>query len=421
MEHIYDAAVIGAGPAGASCAYWLAKAGCDVVFVDKKQFPREKTCGDGLTPRAVRQLWDMGLSEQLDNHHYYKGLRAYGFGHFLQMEWPDHPDLPSAGYTVTRYDLDDMVSTNAQKAGALLMQGTEALGVLREAGHSQGAVTGIRVRGADSDEIRARYIVVADGANSRIGRELGVHRHKTWPQGMAIRGYWDSVRHDEPWIESHLDITGEDGEVLPGYGWVFPLGDGRVNLGVGLLNTSISHKGNRAANTTKLLDSFLRKVGANWDVDVDNPCAPPTGGRLPMGLAVGPRSGPNYLMAGDSAGTINPFNGEGISYAYETGRMAAGCIIAALGGGGATSLSRYDQLVEEEYGDYYRLGRAFVRIIGHPAVLRACVGTGMRSKPIMEIVMRVMANILRPGYTGVAETAVEAAYLLEHLKDRLAI
>ena len=116
-ERVHDVVVVGAGPAGASCGYWLADAGWDVVMVEKKEFPREKTCGDGLTPRAVRQLADMGLEGALAGSHRYTGLRAFGFGHSIEMQWPEHPHFPNYGYTITRHDLDGLVAAGAADCG----------------------------------------------------------------------------------------------------------------------------------------------------------------------------------------------------------------------------------------------------------------------------------------------------------------
>src|SRR4051812_8966101 len=123
----HDVLVIGGGPAGASTSYWLAKAGHDVVFVEKKTFPREKTCGDGLTPRAVHQLNEMGLAEKLEDFHRYDGLRAMAHGITLEMQWPQHPVFPSYGYVVRRRELDSMVAEHAQKEGAVMCGGTEAV------------------------------------------------------------------------------------------------------------------------------------------------------------------------------------------------------------------------------------------------------------------------------------------------------
>ena len=259
---LHDVVVVGAGPSGAACAHWLADAGHDVVMVEKKCFPREKTCGDGLTPRAVKQLDDMGLGAQLADHHRFVGLRSIAFGRTLELEWPDTPGFPRHGYVVTRQDLDDIVSQRAVKAGAALWDGREAVAPVLERGLVRGATVTDKGSG-HTTEVRGRFVVVADGANSRFGRSLGTQRDRSYPQGMAIRGYFRSPRHDEPWIESHLDIHDRAGNVLPGYGWIFPVGDGRVNVGIGLLSTFNQWK---EVNTSKLMDDFVAWAPASWDM-----------------------------------------------------------------------------------------------------------------------------------------------------------
>lgn len=399
-----DVLVIGAGPSGSSCAYWLAKAGHDVVVVERKAFPREKTCGDGLTPRSVRQLEDMGLGDELASCHRFVGLRSHGFGKTLDLPWPAVPGLPGYGYVVTRHDLDAMVSAHAAKAGATVWEHTEASEPVMVDGKLRGARLVAKGDDGHQGEVTARYVVVADGANSRFGWSIGNQRDRSYPQGMALRGYWASPRHDEPWIDSWLDLKDEAGDHMPGYGWVFPLGDGRVNVGVGLLTTSAQWKG---ANTTQMLGAFCKLLPASWAVTPDTCLGPATGGRLPMGLAVGPRYGPTHLVVGDASGMINPFNGEGIAYGYETGRLAAGVLAEALEGGNV-SLAEYEQKLLAEYGLYYRVARAFVRAISHPPIMRACVATGMHSRSVMEWLLRIMSNMLRPDEVGPAEAAYKA-------------
>jgi geranylgeranyl reductase family protein len=436
-ERACDVLVVGAGPSGSAAAYWLASRGLDVVVVEKKHFPREKTCGDGLTPRSVRQLADMGIEPELRaGHHRYEGLRSVAFGRTLEMTWPDHPDFPSYGYTITRHDLDEMVAANAEKAGAELWQGAEAVaplegGATRQAGASDraddpggegparlrragGAVVLDRDRQTTSN-VRARVTVIADGSLTRFGRSLGTSRQRAWPQGMAIRGYFASPRHDDPFIESHLDIRDRDGEVVPGYGWIFPLGDGRVNVGIGLLSTSDRWKG---VNTTKLMEQFVDFAPKSWCISPSTALSEPTGGRLPMGLAVGPRVGPDWVVVGDAAGSINPFNGEGIAYGYETGRLAAEIVAAAAAAGDEGRLVDYEHRLQAEYGRYYAVARAFVKAIGNPRLMRACVGGGMYAQPVMEWMLRIMANLTRPELAGPPEAIYDSLAGLSRFIER---
>jgi geranylgeranyl reductase family protein len=401
-----DVLVVGGGPGGAAAAYWLARAGRDVAVVERKTFPREKTCGDGLTPRAVHQLREMGLEDAIvaAGHHRFDGLRAIAHGITLELPWPEHPVFPSYGYVVRRRDLDGMVAGHAVAAGATVHEGTEATAPLVEGGVVRGAVVTDKASG-EQRELRARYVVVADGANSRFGRALGASRHRGFPQGMAIRGYYASPCHDDPWIESALDVRDRNGASLPGYGWIFPVGDGTINVGVGLLSTFRDWK---SVNTSKLMAEFAHTAPAHWGIDPSAPLAPPTGGRLPMGGSVEPKAGPTWLLVGDAAGTVNPFNGEGIDYAYETGRLAASLVDEALATGDGTALARYPALLAAEYGLYFKVARVFAQVIGNPALLSRLTQVGMHSRTLMEWVLRIMANLLRPDEVGPAEAVYKA-------------
>ena len=199
---------------------------------------------------------------------------------------------------------------------------------------------------------------------------------------------------------------------MPGYGWIFPVGDGTVNIGVGLLSTFRDFK---SVNTTHLLDGYAHQIAERWEIDPDHPECRPTSGRVPMGGSVGPSSGPTYLVVGDAAGCVNPFNGEGIDYAYETARMAADVIHEALVEGDATPLQRYPKMLDAEYGQYFKVARLFARIIGRPALMRELTRTGMHSRTLMEWVLRIMANLLRPDEIGPAEAAYKAAAALARL------
>ena len=197
-----------------------------------------------------------------------------------------------------------------------------------------------------------------------------------------------------------------NGNPLPGYGWIFPVGDGTVNIGVGLLSTFRDFK---SVNTTHLLDAYAHQVAERWEIDPERPEAKATAGRIPMGGSVGPKSGPTYLVVGDAAGSVNPFNGEGIDYAYETARMAAQVLHEALVSNDPSALQQYTKLLDDEYGDYFKVARLFARVIGRPVLMRELTRVGMQSRTLMEWVLRIMANLLRPDEMGAAEAAYKAA------------
>ncbi len=406
--------VVGGGPSGAAAAYWLSQLGHDVVIVEKRTFPREKTCGDGLTPRAVKQLHDMGLEQELQRFHRYNGLRATAHGRSLELHWPAHPTFPQYGYVARRRELDAMVATNAEVSGATLLQGYEALTPIIERGFVRGAI----VQGENSEApiaIRASYVIVADGANSRFGRSLGTFRNKTWPYGTATRSYWESPLHSDTWIESALDVKDRNGNSLPGYGWVFPVGDGTVNIGVGLLSTFRDFK---SVNTTYLLDAFAHQVADKWHITPETPTQRAVRGRIPMGGSIGPKAGPTYLVVGDAAGSVNPFNGDGIDYAYETARLAAHVMHEALVTGDAAVLQQYPVLFDKEFGQYFAVARLFTRIIGRPLIMRELSRVGIHSRPLMEWLIRIMSNLLRPDELGPAEAAYKAAAAIVRLAPR---
>src|SRR2546426_7500587 len=171
-----DVAIIGGGPGGAAAAFHLARRGHDVLVVEKKRYPREKVCGDGLTPRSVRALLDLGMDDEVAGFHRVKGLRAKAHGLTLELDWPpDHPHFPPYGCVVPRLDLDMLVAEKAEKAGVTIWCDSEATRPLGEHGVLDGAV--VHRKDGDTDvEVRARYVIVADGSLSRFGRALGTAR-----------------------------------------------------------------------------------------------------------------------------------------------------------------------------------------------------------------------------------------------------
>ncbi len=386
MSTEVDVAVVGGGPSGAAAAHYLASRGHSVLVCEKKAFPREKTCGDGLTPRAVKVLDEMGLGDELRSWERVRGLRVHAAGRTLELPFPDLEDFESFGLVKPRKDLDRIVLDNAEAAGAKVLYHTHVEEPLFEGG----VLSGFRAkRDGEVEEVRAKWVVCAEGAATKFARSLGRQRNLDYPMGLAIRQYFRSPMQSSGWFEAYLDVrSGEDN--LPGYGWVFPVGDGTVNAGVGLLST---FGGWRDVNLHDLQANFIGNLPAEWEVNPETVCSKPRAGRLFMGQSVWPPHGPGFLLTGDAAGMINPCNGEGIAYGYETGRIAGRHIDEALRSGSSPSLADYTRELKDTYGPYFRLGRRFVKLIGHPVLMEKLVSLGMHSKTVMSFALTLMANL----------------------------
>ena len=411
MAHVAhaDAVVVGAGPAGSAAARFLADAGHDVVLVEKEAFPRDKVCGDGLTPRAVKALQHLGLHDEaegrVDGWARQDGLRMYGAGVVLDLPWPELEDWPSHSLTATRALFDHTLATHAQKAGARLMEETEVTEPVYLTS-AERRVAGVAYRRADGEEgvIRAPIVMAADGGSSRFAVTLGLHRDQRRPLGVAVRAYYRSPRASLRMMEGFLELYRGD-ELLPGYGWLFPLSDGLVNVGWGLLNTSEHF---RATNYRKTLDQWTASFPEDWEISRETMVGRPRGAGLPMGHNRKPPVYKGVLLVGDAAGMVNPFNGEGISYAIEAAAFAAEAADTALRSRSDASLETYARCVADEWGGYYTLGRMFVRVIGHPAIMRFCTVHGMPRRRVMEFVFRLMAHLTNRQSRDLADRVINA-------------
>ena len=386
MSTEFDVAVVGGGPSGAATAHYLATQGHSVVVCEKKSFPREKTCGDGLTPRAVKVLKDMGLGGELETWEKVQGLRVHAAGRTLELTFPELDDWDAFGLVKPRKDLDQIVLDNAEAVGAKVLYKTQVTDPIFDRGVCTGVVA---KRDGETERISAKWVVCAEGAATKFGRSLGRLRNLDYPMGLAIRQYFTSPMEHSGWFEAYLDVR-TDKDSVPGYGWVFPVGDGTVNAGVGLLST---YGGWRDVNLHDLQDQFIGQLPQEWEVNSETVCSKPRAGRLFMGQSVWPPHGPGFVLTGDAAGMVNPCNGEGIAYGYETGRIAGRHIDEALRRGSTPSLEEYTNELKDVYGPYYRLGRRFVELIGYPVIMERLVSAGMRSKAVMSFALTLLANL----------------------------
>jgi len=394
-----DVLVVGAGPGGSAAAYHLAQHGARVIVLEKTEFPREKVCGDGLTPRAVKQLVKMQVDTTGDGWLQNRGLRVVGGGIRLEMDWPDLASYPNYGLTRTRLDFDEILARRAQKVGATLLTNHTVTGPVLD---DQGRTRGVAVSTPDGPKtFRAPIVMAADGVSGRFPIALGLNKREDRPVGVAVRQYYRSpVRHDDDYLESWLELTSKEheGKLLPGYGWIFGLGDGRVNVGLGVLNSSVAFG---KTNYRKLLEEWLASTPGEWGMnDPANADGPVLGAALPMGFNRVPHYTRGVMLVGDSGGMVNPFNGEGIAYAMESGELAADIAVDALsrptGGSREKALHQYPAELKSRYGGYYRLGGLFVKLIGNPQVIRIATRHGMPHPTLMRFVFKLLANLTDP-------------------------
>ncbi len=410
MKTEADVIVIGAGPGGAAAAHYLAREGFDVIALEKSRYPREKVCGDGLTPRAVRELDLIGLPYPREEGWIRnRGLRMVGGGHRLEFPWHDLEAFPNFGLSLPRAAFDERLAHHARAAGADVREGWHVDAAVHDDSKDgyarRGRIVGVTARPVDERgkkgdpvEYRAPLVIAADGVSARIALGLGIERTKNRPIGVAVRTYFTTPRHEEEWMEGHLEIwDGERGhsKLLPGYGWIFPLGDGTANVGLGTL----SAKGTPSKlDHRALLRDWLDHSAQDWELGEQ--IGDIKGAAIPMAFNRQPHYVPGMMLVGDSGGMVNPFNGEGIAYAMQAARRATEAAVAAREAGDDVSreraLASYARLMKDDLGGYYSLGRVFASLVEHPTVMKVCTRYGLPRPLVMKFVSRLLADVYEP-------------------------
>lgn len=412
MTNQADVLIVGAGPGGSSAARYLAAEGFSVIALEKSRFPREKVCGDGLTPRAVKEIELIGLPTPEDEGWIRNwGLRMVGGGHRIEFPWTEQDSFPQYGLSLPRAQFDHRLAEFAREAGADIREGWFVTRTLQD---DTGRVVGVAAKETDEKgrkvgdevEFHAPIVIAADGVSARIALGLGMERLDNRPMGVAVRAYYETPRHAEEWMEGHVEIwSGERGnsDMLPGYGWVFPLGDGTANVGLGTLNptgapSKLDHR--------SLMEGWIRHSTGDWSFDADAPVGKEgekgriLGAAIPMAFNRQPHYRDGLMLVGDSGGMVSPFNGEGIAYAMLSARRAAEALVAwrdaPTDAAKELALHGYSRQLKDDLGGYYSLGRVFAYLIDQPAVMAACVKYGLPRPMLMHFVHKLLADVYEP-------------------------
>jgi geranylgeranyl reductase family protein len=364
MTQRYDLAIAGGGPAGSAAAWQAAQTGARVVVLDKAEFPRDKPCGDGLTPRAVSYVQKMGLADEIAKFHRLNRAMIFSPRQW-ELSFPRRPGMPDHGHGISRRDLDTLLLKNAETAGAEVRQSAEVTGPVID---DVGRVAGVQLRSGEA--LLADAVIAADGAYSPVKRGLKLDSRYNGYSAIAIRAEMSANRPDADSLDIYLKLAYR-GDQVPGYGWVFPLGGGRVNIGLGYVN---SYKHWHQINATQFLGEFLATLPRDWElpsIDELQKSKALQGWRLPMGFTAWPPWRPGVLFAGDALGAARPVSGAGISKALQSGLAAGECALASLTNGGPDDFTNYEQRVQSFWGREYRRGRYFHKLVGIPALANA--------------------------------------------------
>ncbi len=382
MTEHFDLVIAGGGPSGSAAAWQAAQMGAKVVVLDKAAFPRDKPCGDGLTARAVSYLQKMGLAHEVAGFHRVNRVTVFSPSHW-ELSFPKRPGMPDHGHTVSRTHLDSLLLTHAEKAGATVRQGAEVSEPIID---SRGRVAGVVLK--SGEKVHGDAVIAADGAYSPIKRALNLDSQYNGYTAIAIRAEMDANRPDSDSLDVYLKLEFQ-GDQLPGYAWVFPMGGGRLNIGLGYIN---SYRNWQAINATHFLGDFLRTLPPEWElpsIEELKKNKSVRAWRLPMGFTAWPPWRPGVLFAGDSLGAGRPTSGAGISKALESGLAAGECAMAALENGGPDDFTNYAARMDAAWGKEYRRGRMFHKLAGRPDL--AGVGVKLMDTPAFRNTLLKMA------------------------------
>jgi geranylgeranyl reductase family protein len=386
VEKLHDVVVIGAGPGGSATAHYLAKIGLDVVLLDKTEFPREKTCGDGLTPRALYVLKDMGILERVRAFAYQiNGLALYGTrGDEMLAAIPQNERYPNHLLIAPRYQLDEIILQRAVESGAQFRGKTRVRGVEQFSDRAEVYAS----HGGEEVRLAGRMVVLAVGSNLSLLNKMGFVNES--PELiLAVRGYYDGMQGLRDHVQVHFDHV-----PLPGYAWVFPLSDTRANVGIGFWQSWIPWKkpppsAKYAFEHFLANNTYMQAMMANASLDGNVKGFP-----LRVDFASSKTCDGRILLVGESAGLVSPFTGEGIDFALESGQLAAGFIqdIFEVGDFSASALAVYDSLLRSHFQRLFVFLTRIRQLYLNPFVMDKAIRATIKFPEVKELLVKILLS-----------------------------
>lgn len=388
MAQIYDAIIVGAGPAGSTCALYAARAGLNVLLLDKSRFPRDKICGDAISGKSVNYLEELGLIDQLQQSPQVAvdGI-IFSAPNGKQVRVPFIPRENEAvppGFVCRRLIFDEILFQQAKKSVATI-EAFKVTGLLKKNDQVCG-ISGVDETGRDKS-FQAKVVIGADGYNSVISRLLGIYEHESRHWVVATRAYYRGVAQMMNAIEIHFVK-----DVLPGYFWIFPLDNGKVNVGIGMLHRELRNRSIslRQAHLAAVNSPYFRERFENAEL-----LGNISGWNLPVGSKKRRVCGDGYLLLGDAAGLIDPFSGEGIGNAMCSGKIAAGVLAEVCKGVdySAQNLRRYETQLWQNLAAELKISTWLQKLGRFQPLLNLVVSKAAKDQQVNTLISEMMAGV----------------------------
>ena len=385
---MYDVIIVGAGPAGTSAALYAHRLGLNCILLDKAVFPRDKICGDALSGKSIRIMRELGILDELNNLDGSEINRiTFGSPKNIQfdvnLKGTQNNDQITKGFVIPREIFDNYLFEKAN-AVADTRQGFSVKDLIFKNNYVVG-VKG-KTRSGKEEEFRAPVVMGCDGSNSIVARKLGLYEMEMDHTSVAVRCYYEGVKGLTDQIELHYVK-----EVNPGYFWLFPAGDGRANIGIGLSKSDMK-KENRTLR--QIMDEVTQTEYFKERFADAKQLERPVGWNLPLGSIHRKNHGNGFMLLGDAAGLVDPFTGEGIGNAMVSGQYAMEVAAKSKLSGDFSekAFAEYDELLWREIGKELRTSTKLQSLARSKFLLNFVINRASRNEEVQNIISGMLAN-----------------------------